>query len=317
MLRNTTLAVLTVLALAASSQAAVILSQDAGTPTQGLAGFKTVTVTATSDVPGETITGFDFIGDPAVTDPQTARGFFGAMNQVQLFGGALSTVFTDNNAVMDAQPGLNHSQDSQFLHATNGLTPVNSPSGFNSEGPTHLRALFGRDTGFGQSTPLVQLVIPDAATGTINYRGVIGVSRGGSIVDLPEITGAITTDVAGNLPPVAAATDLGDVANAIINHLFTATDDGGTSGLSWGNLQVTAGSPAFAPILGANGQFTWATQNSARPAIYTFEATVTDAGGLTDVGTLTLNLIVPEPASMTLFGLAMIGLVGFGFRKRS
>jgi hypothetical protein len=117
---------------------------------------------------------------------------------------------------------------------------------------------------------------------------------------------------------IASDTDLGDVTSAIINHVFTATD--GTEPYFWSDLTSTVGSPAFAATLSADGSFEWNTADSARPGIYSFEATVTDSSSpsMTDVGTLTLNLQgpngtsnVPEPASwatwLLLLGACMIG----------
>ena len=119
-----------------------------------------------------------------------------------------------------------------------------------------------------------------------------------------------------NMAPAAADADLGDIANAIITHTFTATDDGlpEPASLTWSNLTSTGGSPSVAATLGADGSFEWHTIGSARPGTYSWEATVSD-GELTDVASLTLNLIVPEPATITLFGLAMVGLVGLGRRR--
>jgi hypothetical protein len=93
MLRNTFLAVLTVLAVAAAAQAAVTISSTK-VATPGLAGFETWTVTATSD--GAPLQGFDFVGDPtAPVEPATSRGFFGTLNQITA---PVSTVWTDSDA---------------------------------------------------------------------------------------------------------------------------------------------------------------------------------------------------------------------------
>ncbi len=83
MLRNT-MAVLAVLALAGSSQAAVSITQSS-VPTVDLAGFHTYTLTASTD-DGSQIQGFDFASQPSY-------GFFGPMNQVYLAG--FSNIFDD------------------------------------------------------------------------------------------------------------------------------------------------------------------------------------------------------------------------------
>src|SRR3989304_5381315 len=91
-------AVSMVLALAVEANAAVIVTNDGGIETPNLPGFKTFTLTAASDVPGEFIGVVDFIGDKDDANPQTARGFFGPMNHVNPAG--LATVFSDLNAII-------------------------------------------------------------------------------------------------------------------------------------------------------------------------------------------------------------------------
>ena len=114
-------ALLLILGFACSSPAAVIISAEAGVDTPGLPGYKTYHIKATSD--SGPITAVDFVGDGSLTGPN-AKGFFGAMNQVVLFGGAVSTVFSDNNPVIDSLPGLNRKMDSQFsINASSVVVP--------------------------------------------------------------------------------------------------------------------------------------------------------------------------------------------------
>jgi hypothetical protein len=158
------------------------------------------------------------------------------------------------------------------------------------------------------------------ATGTNPRVNIDAVNLSLLVFDDGTGTETITPEVVlgggGNLPPVAADANLGDTTAAIINHTFTATDD--AAGLTWGNLTPTVGSPAVAATLSPTGVFEWHTIGSARSTDgvpYAWTATVTDAGGLTDTATLSLELVVPEPATMSLIGIAMVGLVGFARRR--
>jgi hypothetical protein len=161
MLRNTFFATLAVLGVAASSQAAVIISgNEQGTPSVNLPGYKLFTLTASTN-DGTQIVGFDFASQPSF-------GFFGAMNQVN--PASQPTIFTDNNAFFAFVPGSDVSQDSQFKYLSTTMTV---PAGFASESPSQLRALFASSVGLGTSTAFVQLAIPDAAAGTVNFVGQI------------------------------------------------------------------------------------------------------------------------------------------------
>lgn len=177
MLRNTFFATLAVLGVAASSQAAVIISS-VGTPTVNLPGFTTWTLTATTDQ--GSIQGFDFASKPEY-------GFFGAMNQVNPAGNA--TIFTDSNGFFGFV-GADVSQDSQFKFATSAVTV---PAGFAEEGPTKLRAVFAAGAPLGTAVAFAQLAIPDAAAGIVNFVGQVQVTTGSSVADV---------NVAGQVPNV-------------------------------------------------------------------------------------------------------------------
>jgi hypothetical protein len=109
--------------------------------------------------------------------------------------------------------------------------------------------------------------------------------------------------------PVAADADGGDrIRGALINHTFTATGDPAPT---WGNLVITGpggATPATAPTLNADGTFSWNSHASAFGQWH-FDATATNASG-SDVGRFSVNLVVPEPATFALLGLAFVGLVG-------
>jgi len=96
---------------------------------------------------------------------------------------------------------------------------------------------------------------------------------------------------------------------------------GGAGPLTWSNLAVDAGSPAMAATLTPEGAFSWDTTGSARGpkgngVLYSWSANVSDGTG-TDMGVAIQVSLIPEPSTVTLVGLAMVGLVGLGFRKRS
>jgi len=172
-----TFAVLTVLAFAATSQAAIIISS-ASAPTVGRADLKTWTLTATA-TGSEQIVGFDFASLPAY-------GFTGAMNQINPAGQA--TIFQDANGFFGfVSPPADVSQDSQFKFQSSNLTV---PSGFASESATSLRAVFAASASLGTVVPFVQLAIPTASAGTVAYVGTVTVSNAGVFSDVP-VTGIV------------------------------------------------------------------------------------------------------------------------------
>jgi PEP-CTERM motif len=280
------------------AHAAVSVYLDSAIPTPGLPGFTTYTLTAASDQPGEFITAIDFAGNGS-NDPLTGRGFFGtSFNQVNPFG--LSTVFSDINTLFPLV-GADPKQDSQFLvNSTNVVVPP----GLAEEGPYLMQAAFAGSTvgGFGEVFPFVQLVLPSGGA-NIFYRGEFTVFRSGANVTLPESDGGIVIES----PLIPIDVDLGDRAQgSVIDHQFAVSSSAGD--VAWSNLLASGpAAPAIAPVLNADGSFSWNSANSVR-GLYKFDATVSDFLG-SAVAHLTVNL-VPEPATMSLIGLAMIGLVG-------
>jgi hypothetical protein len=165
------MAIVGVLSLAVSSQAAIIISQE-GVPTVNMAATHTTwTLTATA-TEGEQIVGFDFASLPAF-------GFTGPMNQINPAGNA--TIFTDSNGFFSFV-GADVSQDSQFKFASANLTV---PAGFASESATGLRAVFASGTSLGTIVPFVQLTIPNAAAATVAYAGTVTTSTAGVFGDVP------------------------------------------------------------------------------------------------------------------------------------
>jgi hypothetical protein len=175
MIRNI-LAGLIVLSLTPYLPAGVIISAS-GTPTVGLAGYTTYTLTAATN-DGSQIQGFDFASLPAY-------GFFGTMNQLNPAGAA--TIFADNNAFIPFIPGFDYSQDSQFKFFSSNLT---IPAGFASESNTQLRAVFAASAPLGTSVPFVQLAIPNAAAGSVSFVGQIQTVVGSSVTNV-DVSGLV------------------------------------------------------------------------------------------------------------------------------
>lgn len=182
---RTTLAFSLALALAASSQAALIITGNtSGNPAVNLPTHTTYNITATSSVATDKIIGFDFVGGGG------AYGITGAMNQVNPAGA--STVFNDNNAFFAFVPGSDVSQDSQFkVKSTDGIaiTP--------SESASSLKAAFSLlPAGVGTASNVwnfVQVVLPNGgvgqAVGTLTVRNAQGEDRLESVnfpIGVPE-----------------------------------------------------------------------------------------------------------------------------------
>jgi hypothetical protein len=304
MLRNTFLAVLTVLTVSVAAQAAVTFMSNAGVDTPGLAGFKTYTVTAMSD--GAALQGFDFVGDPgAPVDPATSRGIFGPLNQITLFGGAVSTVFSNNNAVIDGQAGLNHNMDSQFLFDPGQLLVI---PGSARETATTLQGAFSTSADFGLSVPFAQIVLPMGQTAMA--RGIAGTTDGMEFPVSFSVGGTVTPPA-----PVISPVNLGEIehGNTIMQQLMASNGPN-----TWSGLTPTAGTPGMAATLTPEGLFSWNPTGSARGpkgngVLYSWTATATNGGGADTRVAISLSLI-PEPATMSLLALALVGFVGF--RKR-
>ena len=162
MFRNATLAVLGVLLMAVSSRAAIMTSK-ASSPTVGLPGFSTWTLTAEAGA-GEKIIGFDFSGGGGT------YGLLGPMNQVNPVG--QPTVFQDNNAFFPFVPA-DVSADAQFrVLSTKGIA-INP-----SESANSLKAAFNYNAAnigdAAQSWTFVQ--VPISGLNMVNFRGTLTVS---------------------------------------------------------------------------------------------------------------------------------------------
>jgi hypothetical protein len=113
-------------------------------------------------------------------------------------------------------------------------------------------------------------------------------------------------------PPVINDVDLGEHLAAIIHHTFIP--DAGSGPITNWSIAPLAGSPFIPATIGQTGQFEWHTLGSQFGAAYSWTITAANAIG-SDTAVLSLRLgIIPEPATMPLFCIAIIGLVGFARR---
>jgi hypothetical protein len=114
------------------------------------------------------------------------------------------------------------------------------------------------------------------------------------------------------VPPVAQDVDLGDwYHHLIVHHTFVASDD--EPGLTW-SVAPLAGSPVLPATISSAGEFTWHPFNSQLYTTYAWEATVTDADGLTDTARLSLFLTEPEPSTCLLLGIGGLALSSSRYR---
>jgi hypothetical protein len=125
------------------------------------------------------------------------------------------------------------------------------------------------------------------------------------------VTGGGTTN-----PPNISLVDVGEYEGlGPITQQLTASGTGNT----WSALMATTGSPSMAATLTPEGLFSWNPAGSARGpkgngVAYAWTATVTNADG-TDTDVAVRLSLIPEPATMSLVGLAMVALAGL-FRRR-
>jgi hypothetical protein len=302
----------------ASFASAVTIVASTSAPTVGLAGFTTFTLTATS-APGTKLIGFDFAGDGS-TGPG-AKGFFGSMNQVNPAG--FATVFNDNNAFFAFVPGSNVSQDSQFrVKSTDGVSVKDA------EGPTFLQSAFSYNPpGVATATNVwqfAQLAIPDAASGTFSFNGTFTVQNAQGNNSLDIVSGGTFPGL--TLPPVVNPLDFTSIfLNATVSGTVTATNNPTSWGPAGPSIPLASYTPNYGAVGGvgfvanagwdpATQQFSWNTTGAKRGE-YVWNVSATNAGG-TGNGTVTVFIYGPEPASIVLAGLAMIGMIGFARRYK-
>lgn len=163
-----------VCALAGIANAADVTATNGG-PAPNVDGFETWTVFVTSDV---AFTAIDF----------EASGTF---HQVELFGGALSTVFTDNNALIPGNSAFLPADDTQFLfNEENDIQAIFGSEGESTSSLSLIGGVLVAEQSANTPIPIAQLVIPVGGIATVS--GAIGASGQtipfAGVIGIPEPT---------------------------------------------------------------------------------------------------------------------------------
>jgi hypothetical protein len=285
--------------VAGVSNAAVVVTATS-VPTTGLSGFETWTVRAASD--GMAINGIDI-------------SFDGAMNQVNPFG--LASIFQDNNGTFVAV-GANASQDSQFLFTSSQVLSLNT-----SESATKLAGALTNLSALNTANAInfAQIVLP--VGGSVAFTAGFDAGTGVSI--------PVTGNIGGVVPSLPVA--VGNPVNGSSISLQGAFEDG--TGLLADAITLTNSNPGSVPPLSITSLV---ISNDAEGLFSaTFDGLTIDLGldiakaiagpgrnvsalltVNTNGGVLTYNLgaAVPEPSTVALSALALVGLVGFARRKK-